>query len=69
MDAMAAIWDSPDVSIKRYAEAGVECDPLIKDDPALPPAERAERTEARKRRLRAIEEFGLTLKEAQSGAK
>jgi len=67
-DSLIETWDSPDVSIKRYAEAGVAADVILKDDPALPASERAERTQARERRLRTIEEFGLLLKEVQASA-
>jgi hypothetical protein len=67
-DSLIETWDSPEVSIKRYAEAGVAADPALKDDPTLPASERAERTQARERRLRTIEEFGLLLKEVQASA-
>ena len=68
-DAMVEAWDGPGQNIRTYAEAGVACDPLLADDPALTDADRTARAAARERRLRTIEEFGLTLKESQASAR
>lgn len=56
-------------SIRKYAEAGVAADPLLADDPALTPEDRQTRAQAKARRLRTIEEFGLTLKESAVNAR
>lgn len=63
VSALSQAWDDGTAaSIKPYAVAGVMADPLLGDEPGLTEEEKVARKEAKARRLRTIEEFGLTLK-------